>query len=342
MRAVRTFALVVLALAFPASALAQRTDVIVLENGDTITGEVLELSRGQLMLKTDDAGTLTIKWDKVVSLKTTLPFDVETADGPRFVGRIDAAPDVKLSVFDAYGSAIVTLSIQEIVSLTPIGKSFLSKIDGSVDFGGSYTQSSGVVQISFDGIATYRQPAFEATANLSMAMTRQPEVEDTGRFSAGFGYRRVRANGLVVNPLALFERNADLGFNFRYTGALSLGRFLVHTNRGTILLGAGAALGRETPVEGTDITNVDALISFNAALFAYDYPKTNIDCQALVFPSLNDIGRVRLNTNVKFKRELLKDFYFAVTGYDSYDNRPPSASAKANDVGFSLALGWSF
>ena len=34
---------------------ATRTDVVVLANGDRITGEILTLSRGQLEFKTDDA-----------------------------------------------------------------------------------------------------------------------------------------------------------------------------------------------------------------------------------------------------------------------------------------------
>jgi len=42
-------------------ALAAKTDVVVLLNGDRITGEVKELSYGQLKFKTDDMGTLYIE-----------------------------------------------------------------------------------------------------------------------------------------------------------------------------------------------------------------------------------------------------------------------------------------
>lgn len=342
MRAARALALVVFALAVATPAAAQRTDVIVLENGDRITGEVRQLSRGLVEFRTNDAGTANINWSKVVSLRTIREFDVETADGQRFVGHLDAVPVRQLSVSTADGSVVATVPIQEIVSLTPIGKRFLSKITGSINFGGSYTQSSGVVQTSFDADATYRRPRFEAYTRLSMALTRQPDAEDTGRISTGLGYRRFYNNGLVVNPLALFERNADLGFLFRYTGALTIGRYLAHSNRVAVLFGAGGALGRETPLDGSGITNSDALLSFDASVFTNDHPRTNIDCHILAFPSLNDPGRVRLNTNAQLKRELLRDFYFTITAYDAYDNRPASAEAKANDVGLSLALGWSF
>ena len=39
-------------------ALAAKTDVVVLRNGDRLTGEVQQLERGRLQLKTDDLGTV--------------------------------------------------------------------------------------------------------------------------------------------------------------------------------------------------------------------------------------------------------------------------------------------
>ena len=42
------------------AAVAARTDLIVLKNGDHITGGVIQMQQGKLQLKTDDAGTLSI------------------------------------------------------------------------------------------------------------------------------------------------------------------------------------------------------------------------------------------------------------------------------------------
>jgi len=68
---------------------------------------------------------------------------------------------------------------------------------------------------------------------------------------------------------------------------------------------------------------------------------TRIDLGVLVFPSLDDPGRVRVNANAKFKREVFKDFFVSFTGYDAYDNRPKSPGATKNDLGVSLSFGWS-
>ncbi len=65
---------------------APKTDVIVLLNGDRITGEVKELARGMLKFKTDTMDTLYIQWDKILSLQSRQRLEVELANGVRYFG----------------------------------------------------------------------------------------------------------------------------------------------------------------------------------------------------------------------------------------------------------------
>jgi hypothetical protein len=319
---------------------AAKTDVVVLVNNDRLTGEVKSLSRNQLKLSTDNLGTVNIEWDKVTAVSTAGQFDIAMRDGRRMVGKLGPASPGQVGVVHADGS-ITAVTALDVVSFAPIRSRFFQRIDGSLDLGASYTQSSGVAQAYFDTDATYRQPSFSMGAQLSASLTRQPDSPDTARYSLNVGYTRFRPNRWLVNVFTLVESNTDLGFDLRTTGAVSIGRYLVQSNRATMLVGGGGSVGRELPVGEDGVTNVDALVVFNASVFAYDYPKTNIDFAMLVFPGLNDPGRVRVNANGKLKRELLKDFFFAISAYDAFDNRPPSNGSR-NDVGFSLSLGWSF
>jgi Protein of unknown function, DUF481 len=331
---------IVLLLGLARGASAAKTDVVVLVNNDRLTGEVKLLSRNQLQLSTDNLGTVNIEWDKVVAVTTAGQFDIAMRDGRRMVGRLGPAPPGQIGIVDAGGGTTAVVTV-DIVSLAPIHSGFFQRIDGSLDLGASYTQSSGVAQAYFDTTATYRQPSFAIGLQGSTSVTRQPDSPDTSRYSLNVGYTRFRANRWLVNAFTLLEGNTDLGFDLRTTGALSIGRYVVRSNRAIVLLGAGGSVGRELPVDGDAVTNIDALVVFNASVFAYDYPKTNIDFTMLMFPGLSDVGRVRVNANGKLKRELLRDFFFAISAYDSYDNRPPSNGSR-NDVGFSLSLGWKF
>jgi len=325
-----------------AASAADKVDTVVMVNGDRITCEVSTLSRGQLKAKTDDQGTLTIKWDKIVSVTTLGLFDVGMSDGTRLVGQLDAAADGKISIVDPVSGDIHTYLLEEVVSLAPIRTGFFDRIDGAIDVGGSYTQSSGISQSSFNGNANYRQPSFAVFARGSTTLTSDPDSGASTRASAQIGYIRYRPNRWVISPFALFEANEDLGFKARYTGALSLGRYLVQTNRGYVLVTGGAALGRELPVDGEPVVNVDGMGIFDAALFTYDYPKTTLGFTVQAFPGLNNPGRIRLNMNLTFRREVYHDVSLAVTGYDNYDNRPESTGANTNDIGYSLSLGWTF
>jgi len=69
MRLVPTVACVALSCCFTLcsviAAAHSKTDVITVENGDTITGAIDSMSAGKLALNTDYAGVIKIKWREV-------------------------------------------------------------------------------------------------------------------------------------------------------------------------------------------------------------------------------------------------------------------------------------
>ena len=68
---------------------AQYTDVIILENGDRITGEVKGLMSGQLELKTEYMGTVYINWEDIYDLVSNEGLQIELQNGERLVGSLD-------------------------------------------------------------------------------------------------------------------------------------------------------------------------------------------------------------------------------------------------------------
>lgn len=329
-----------LLLAASAPALAARTDVVVLRNGDRLTCEVVQMRQGKLQVKTDDAGTISIEWDKITSVTTVDQYEITLRNGSQLLGRLRPGAVARTINVEGIGG-IASPPMDEIVSFTRIRTRFLQRIDGSLDLGGSYTKSSGVAELSFNADARYRRPQYQLAAALSTNLTHQEEVPDTSRYSLNTTYTRYRGIWFLTT-LGLFEGNKDLGFTFRGTFAEALGRFLARTHHAELLVAGGLAAGPERPVDADPVTNVDALAIVNLSVFTYDYPTTRIDVALLTFPSLDDPGRVRVNANARFKREILKDFFVSLSAYDAFDNRPKSASARTNDFGGSLSFGWSF
>ena len=172
-------------LAVPALAVAQ--DTVVMVNGDRLTGEVKELSRGQLKFDPDFADSFMLDWSKVASIATSGAFDLVTETGDTYVGRLQTRFAGQVDVLDFNGASVVTLALIEVVALAPIRTSFIKNLDGSVSLGGSYTQSSGIAQMSFDASVVYRQPSFEASARGSASFTQDPDSDDTSRYSLQLG-----------------------------------------------------------------------------------------------------------------------------------------------------------
>src|SRR5215468_9463306 len=108
-----------------------RTDVVTLANGDRITGEVVRLDRGRLEFKTDDAGTLYLEWDKLASLVAARQVEVVNGDGRRFLGSLEQAAARSITVVSPSGRT--TLQMSDVVLIRPIGRSFWSNLDGSID-----------------------------------------------------------------------------------------------------------------------------------------------------------------------------------------------------------------
>jgi hypothetical protein len=318
-----------------------RTDVVTLGNGDRITGEIILLERGQLEFKTDDAGTLYLEWDKLVSLVAARQVEVGTADGRWFLGTLARGADRTLAV--VVSGQTVSLPMLEVTQVTPIGRSFWSKLDGSIDVGFSYTRSSGVAQLNLNSDTVYRRPAFQGRLSASLTQTEQDDGSGgDDRASVDMSYIRYRWRRWFVGAAGRFENNESLGIELRSQVGFVVGPRLVNSNRAQLALGAGVAVNNEQGVDVEATQNVEAVFLFTTSYYTYDRPKTNIDISLQYYPSLSDPGRHRVQFDAGVKRELWKDFFVSLNGYNSYDNRPPNPTADTNDVGVVLSIGWSY
>jgi hypothetical protein len=196
-------AIVAIAVAVSVSATTHaqgRTDVVTLANGDRITGEIMRVERGRLEFKTDDAGTLYLEWDKLSRLVSMRMVEVLTTDGRRLLGSLGRAADRSISVV-----ASMPLQMSEVTLITH-QYSFWRKLDGSVDAGFSYTQSSGVAQLNVNSDTVFRQLASDA-----------PHGVITRRRRRRFG-RRSGIRGTVVSAISVAALVHPAAGRFRTNG----------------------------------------------------------------------------------------------------------------------------
>lgn len=331
---------VALLVVVPATGWAQKTDVVTLVNGDTLTCEIKLLDRGRLQVSTDHLGTVYIEWDKIVSVTAARTFRVETATGLRLLGRLATTAPGRLDVVQESGP--VPVDGPDVVYIAPIGRRFWSQIDGGLNLGLSYTQSSGVAQASLGANALYRRPSLQLTATASSYLTAEDDGDNTSRHSLEIGGAKYFGRRSLWLLQGGFMRNQELGYDLRATVSAGVGSFLARSNHNILSVGGGLSTSREVPVEGDTRQQLDALVAVRQSYFRYDTPKTDIATSLYVYPGLSDWGRVRLELDARLNRELVKDFTVGFSIYDSYDSRPPTEGARRNDVGLSLTVGWTF
>jgi hypothetical protein len=326
----------------PASpALAAKTDVVVLRNGDRLTGEVKQLDRGSLMLKTDDIGTIAVEWDKVASVTASATFEVEDLDGGQYIGSLTAGPqEGELGIVAAGG--LRGLALWRVVRIQRLGATLWQRLDGSLDVGASYTSSSELLKIDLAARVILTRAGHRFGIDGSSTMTQQADVEDTRRNNLTVSYGRRYPNRWVGFAQAQVEQNRELGYDVRGSVSAGGGRYLVQDRRQDLLGGMGLRLNREKPLEGESNTHLEAAATLVFDRFSYDFPKVDVYVTLSGFASLTDWGRVRVELDARWKRELLNDFALSVRGYESYDSRPATEGAERNDYGLTFGLAWTF
>ena len=133
---------------------ADRTDIVYLNNGDRITGEVKGVNSGQLEIKTDDLGVIFINWTAIRDLVSDKEHQVQLSDGSTIRGELnkpihsetgeieDQKSDSLIAV--TTNSGIVDIESDEIVGMYPLGASFWDRIDLDLSLGFNYDKSSSV------------------------------------------------------------------------------------------------------------------------------------------------------------------------------------------------------
>ena len=324
---------------------APRTDVVVLLNGDRLTGEVKELVQGKLEFKTDTAGTLYIEWDKVASLQSQQRLQVELGSGERHFGSAVAAADSgQLTLNDESHTTAVSLPLIEITQIYPIdqGNRIITQLDGYLTAGYNYTKANNIQDFVFTGGLSTTQEKRQWSLDASTAVTTQDGANDTQRFDIAGRMRRFLPRRWFWQSTLQFESNEELGLNLRTSAGGAYGTYLVqnHEHEWAAYLGANVTNEREVAVPNRQ--DIEALIGTQYAFFHYDTPERTIYADLDVLPSLTDSGRVRVGAKVRCRYEIVKDFFFELSMYGTYDSRPGENARSNSDYGTETSLGFTF
>ncbi len=238
------------------------------------------------------------------------------------------------------------LALSDVFQLTPIEKGFWHRLDGSVNFGFSYTQSNQAVQYSFSADSHYRAKGIRGDLQLNSLFNTQEGGDSASQQSLSLYL--IRPLKALKNKANLFgvgqlQSNPDQGFDLRSIAGGGGGAFLRETSGGFVFVGAGAVVDRENVTGSSQVdTSTTALFVFQFSSYRTDFPKRSVTLSLEAFPYLTNTPRFRAQLHFKISWEIVHDLTVSLNVLESYDSRPPTEDALKNALSVTSSLGYTF
>src|SRR5271167_5196304 len=324
------------------------TDIIIMKNGDRLTGEVKGLDAGVLYVSMNYIlGTSSLDWSKVARLESKQLFIVKTQDGSVYKGTLNTAEaeadrPVKIEVIETPEKQ-AGIDRTQIVEMAETSDKFWQRFNGDVNFGTTYSKGNETVQYTLSSDVEYLRQRWSASTAFSSNLSSSSGVTAATRNEITLSARHLLPwNNWFYGGLGDFLQSSVQGIQLQTSVGGGIGRYLKNTNRATIAVLGGFAWQNtqynQATLSGTQ-NLAAALIAGEVKLFKFN--KTNLDLVGVVFPVLSDPGRIKANVNATYYIKITSDLSWNISFYGNWDNQPPPHFT-GSDYGTSSGLSWTF
>jgi hypothetical protein len=322
---------------------AQKTDVVIMKNGDKITGEIKKMDRGLLRYSTDDMGTIFIEWPKVSNIFSKDIFEVENEIGQKFFGHLQNTSE-KGKIMVVSKNSQDSLPIGSIIRIIPLEKKFLQRLKIILSVGFSYNKASQDTQWNFAGSISSRGKKQEFKAEADSFLSDRERIDSTTRNSLQLMLRRFLKNRRSLILLASARQNDELGLDYRFLAGGAYGYTVIQTNKTNLAFFAGL-VGTNEQFSGFETSqwNAEILLGVTYDTFKYEGNTVDITTSLAVYPGITTWGRYRAELRSSLRIEIFKDFFWGLTFFDDFDSDPPvTGDYEKNDFGISVSVGWAY
>jgi hypothetical protein len=327
-----------------------KTDVLVMKNGDRMTCEVKGLDAGVLYVSFDYIdGTASVDWSKVASLESSQLFVVKTEGGLVYRGTLKttkAPPDrpVEIQVLET-PELEHSIESSQVVRMVATSDKFWERFNGEISFGTIYSKGNQSTQYSLGASSAYVRERWNAGANYDSNLSKSTGVTASTRNSLALtAFHLLPPKNWLYAGIGGLLQSSEQSIQLQTLLGGAVGRYLVNTNRATVQLLGGAAwldtsYGSTTTIPIERQNTAAALIYANARFFKFS--KTRLDATAVLLPALSDPGRLRVDTNATYYVKIFGNLNWNVSFYGNWDNQPPR-NLSGSDYGVSSGLSWTY
>ena len=334
--------------ALPLSA-REKSDVIVLKNGNRITCEVKSLQSNTLYISVDFIlGTLSVDWTKVDHIESKQLFVVKTRDGTVYRGTISTPKTLggrpeEIEVLQVTEKKVV-LQREQVVQASETSAKFWQRFNAQVSSGYSFTKGNESSQYNLSTELNYVEERWSAgmdyNSNLSSSIGSSTSTRNDLTLS---GRRLLRWKHWYYTGIGDFLQSSTQGIQLQSTLGGGIGRNIKNTGSTFLTVYGGLAWQQinynQAIIAGNTQHVTSALIGTNLQLFRFD--RTTLQVKANLLPGVSEPGRLHFTLNSTYYVKLWGKLNWNFTFYDNWDNRPPPGFA-GSDYGTTTGLSISF
>jgi Protein of unknown function, DUF481 len=327
----------------------EKTDIIVMKNGDRITCEIKGLRSNTLYISVDYIlSTLSVDWSKVDHVESKQLFLFRTQDGTVYTGELSTpkTPSQRpkqIEILEAPESK-VTLERAQVVAMNETSANFWQRLNGQIGTGLTYSKGNDSTQYNLNSNITYPQERWSAGASYSSTFNSNTGASTSKRNELAFSTQRLmRWNNWQYMGLADFLQSSVQGIRLQNTFGGGIGRIIKNTGRTSFIVYGGLAwqqINYHAFVLSPSQQVTSGLIGTSLKLFSFD--RTTLNVSANLLPAISDPGRIHFTVNSSYYIKLWGKLDWNFTVYGNWDNHPPpgfSGSDYGTTSGLSLSFG---
>lgn len=327
--------------------IAAIADVVVMKNGDRVTGSIVKKDGKNLIIKTDQFGLVTTAWDQVESIKADKPLNVVLEDGKTVQGTLSAAEGKVevggISVPPAQVKVLRDSAEQAAYErLLRPGWGQLWAGTGSIGFAGTagnaktltFTTGVNAARVTNTDKTTIYFNTIKASAlvNGRSAGTAQA-------VRGGIGYNHNISSRVFVNVFNDYEYDRFQNLDLRFVLGGGLGVQAIKTDRHRLDLLGGAAFNHSS--FNTPLTRRSAELYWGDEYSLKFTGSTSLVQSFRMFNDLTNTGIYRVNFDIGLATKISKWLVWNVSLSDRYLSSP-APGRKTNDFLYTTGLGVTF
>jgi putative salt-induced outer membrane protein YdiY len=339
------------------SAILGRADVVVLKNGDRLTGSLVNISGGNLEFKSEAAGNIAIPLAKIQSLSIEKPVAVVVKGKPAVEGQLQLEPSGNWQVTQKGRSQTIIASIVETImpeqtyhGLVEHQAEPWQDWKGSTSLGYSIQRGDQQTSTISSAVAAVRErpeaPIFirHWRSNYGLTMLFSKAQENGSLVQSNTISTNLREDYLLsprdfVFGVGQLDHVQAQGLYLRQTVGGGFGHDLIHNSRTIFSLLGGLTYVHEKFYDGQSDQTAQALAGEKLGIQLTKWMR--LDHYLNFYPNLTNTGQYRFDTASTLAIRLSNHLSLNTGVVDLFLSYPTPGNKK-NNLAFTTGIGYNF